>query len=495
MNVEKAGLVLNQNANMKEKLRIVLADVPMVDEGFNFYQPTLGILYLIGALRGNISEDLYEVHYLDGSHSLESQKQCLKQINPDIVGISFKTPMAPLAYKALNEFKKIIPNATFIAGGSHPSIMFAEVFENSPVNFVFRGECESSFPLFIENFINKNELYYKCPGLVYKDGSEIRINPLHSFEKDLDAFPWPAWDIVDFRKYPGMPYRKSYPYMGVVVSRGCPFKCTFCSEPIWKIFGKPSYRARSIEKILEEITYLHNRGARELRLWCEELNTRSMWTKELMRGIISLGYKDLFLNFNIRGDVMDEELADLMKAAGTWMVSIGIESSSNRVLNGVQKMVTREQISNACMLLSKRGIKIQGYFQFFNAWEENQNLQVESFKEVLNTLSWALRQFHQGQLHYMFTSFSTPIPDTPLWAIATKYNLLKGKKYEKFGYINEGMVLPGITTRQKRIVFIISFLVKAYVGILSGNLNPKLFLHIAKRNLTKYGKIKISEGY
>lgn len=480
---------------MKQKLKIVLADVPMVDELFNFYQPTLGILYLIAALKKKINSRFYEVHYLDGSHSLKSQKEILKQIEPDIIGISFKSPMAPLAYKALNEFKETIPQATLIAGGSHPSIMFEEVFSNSPVDFVFRGECEDSFPFFIEHFINGTQEYFGTPGLVYKQGSELKLNPLNPFEKDLDSFPWPSWEIVDFWKYPGMPYRKSYPYLGVVVSRGCPFKCTFCSEPIWKIFGKPSFRARSVENILEEIVYLYNRGVRELRLWCEELNTRSNWTKDLMRGIIGLKYKDLFLNFNIRGDVMDEELADLMKEAGTWMVSIGIESSSNRVLKGIQKMVTLEQISKTCTLLSKRGIKIQGYFQFFNAWEEDGKLEIESFKEVLNTISWAFQQFHRGQLHYMFTSFSTPIPDTPLWSVATKYNLLKGRKGEKFSYINEGMILPGIAAIEKKMVFILSFMVKAYVGMLSGNVNPKLFLHIARRNLKKYGRLKISEGY
>jgi radical SAM superfamily enzyme YgiQ (UPF0313 family) len=145
---------------MEQKFKIVLADVPMVDEGFNFYQPTLGILYLIGALQKDIDSDLYQAHYLDGSHSLSQQKEILKQIDPDLVGISFKTPMAPLAYKALNEFKTTVPEATLIAGGSHPSVMFGEVFENSPVDFVFRGECEESFPFFVKNFIRKEELYY-----------------------------------------------------------------------------------------------------------------------------------------------------------------------------------------------------------------------------------------------------------------------------------------------------------------------------------------------
>jgi radical SAM superfamily enzyme YgiQ (UPF0313 family) len=214
-----------------------------------------------------------------------------------------------------------------------------------------------------------------------------------------------------------------------------------------------------------------------------------------MRGIIDLKYKDLYFNFNIRGDVMDEELAELMKEAGTWMVSIGIESSSNRVLKGVQKMVTLEQISNTCELLSKKGIKIQGYFQFFNVWEENEKLQIESFEEAFNTILWAFRQFHRGKLHYMFTSFSTPIPDTPLWTIATKYNLLKHRKGESFNYMNEGMILPDVSLMKKKIIFILSFLVKAYVGILSGNLNLKLLLHIARRNLKKYGRLKISEGY
>ena len=283
--------------------------------------------------------------------------------------------------------------------------------------------------------------------------------------------------------------------MGIVVSRGCPFKCTFCSEPIWKIFGKPSYRARSVESILAEMTYLYQRGARELRLWCEELNTSIRWTKELMRGIAGLGYRDLYLNFNLRGDSMDDELADLIKAAGTWMVSIGIESSSNRVLSGVQKMVTCEQIAQTCELLSVRGIKIGGYFQFFNAWEENGRLETESFKEVMSTIAWALRQFHRGQLNYMFTGFSTPIPDTPLWTIANKYQLLKGKEGEKFRYIHEGMRLPGISTFQKKIVFMFSFLVKSYMALSSGNLNKKVLSHVGRRTLKHYGKLKISEGY
>ena len=139
---------------MKDKLTIVLADPPMVDEYFNCYQPTLGILYLIGALARELPRDVYEVHYLDGTLSLAKQTQAIRELRPDIVGLSFKTPLAPLAYSSMHALKRVAPRATFIAGGPHPSIMFAEVFENSPVDFVFRGECETSFPFFIRHFIN-----------------------------------------------------------------------------------------------------------------------------------------------------------------------------------------------------------------------------------------------------------------------------------------------------------------------------------------------------
>jgi hypothetical protein len=61
--------------------------------------------------------------------------------------------------------------------------------------------------------------------------------------------------------------------------------------------------------------------------------------------------------------------------------------------------------------------------------------------------------------------------------------------------MDEGMILPGVPAIEKKMAFILSFMVKAYVGILSGNVNPKLFLHIARRNLKKYGRLKISEGY
>src|SRR5206468_10872432 len=121
------------------------------------------------------------------------------------------------------------------------------------------------------------------PGAVHRDGSSFRQNPLSPFRKDLDEFPRPAWDMIDMHRFPGMPYSKRRPYLGVLISRGCPFRCTFCSEPVWKIFGRPTFRARTPANIVEEVRFLYARGVRELRLWCEEFNAGAAWAIEVLR--------------------------------------------------------------------------------------------------------------------------------------------------------------------------------------------------------------------
>ncbi len=474
------------------KIKIILADPPLKGPTFTFYHPTLGILYLISALRRMVNNNLFEVIYLEGDHSLESHLQEVKRIQPDIYGISMRTYTSQIAYKTLNEVHKILPNTTLFSGGDHPTIMPEEVFDNSPVDYLLRGESEYSFPFFIQQFIDQSDKLYQTPGLVYRKNNKITKVEVKPMEPNIDKFGEPAWDVVDVTKYEGLPYRKTKPYLGVLVSRGCPFSCTFCSEPIWKINNKPSFRSRTIQPIINEIDYLYKRGIRELRLWCEELNADINWTKELMRGIISLNKKDLYLNFNIRADKVDEELARLMKDAGTWMISMGIESSSNRTLHGVRKQVTIEQITYACKLLSSQGIRIQGYFQFFSAWEEEGRLKFETFSEAIKTIRWALKQARNKDLHYMFTSFSTPRPGTELWRVAKKNHLCKSKTINYYDHKSIGMNLPGIKSHHFYIVALYSVIAKFYIALRNGNINGEIFWNAFKRNISQFTKVRVT---
>jgi len=459
----------------------MLADPPVDEERYIYYMPTMGILYLLGALRRAFPASEVEVRYLQGFGDMRDHLDAIDAFRPDVYGLSFKTPMARLGYRTLNAVKQRFPSMPVIAGGSHVSIMADEVMAMTPVDACFEGECEDTIVRAVESFASGAPRLDEIPGAVRRDGPAVRRNPPAPFRRDLDALAWPAWEMVDTDRFPGMPYSKRRPYLGVLVSRGCPFACTFCSEPVWKIFGRPTFRTRTPGDIVEEIRYLYDRGVRELRLFCEEFNAGAAWAIELLKRIAALGYRDLFFNFNIRGDVMPDALADAMVAANVWLVTMGFESASNRTLAGVQKHVTTEQIEHTCSVLARRGIKIAGYFQFFSAWEEAGELRWETPEDCRRTIAWAWRLGRAGLLHYMYTSVSTPRPGTPLWTLALRHGLLRAPAEQPYAYLEEGMNLPGVSRAQVRRLKGLGDCAKAGLALRNGNVNLPVVLQRARR--------------
>ncbi len=461
----------------------MLADPPVQEESYIYYQPTMGILYLLGALKQAFSAADVEVRYLQGFGGMRDHLRAIDEYRPDVYGLSFKTPMARLGHRTLRAVKERFPALAVIAGGSHVSIMADELMTMTPADACFQGECEESIVQIAESFSSGRPRIEEIPGAVYRTGASLGHNPPFPLRKNLDSLAWPAWDMIDFDRFPGMPYSKRRPYLGVLISRGCPFRCTFCSEPVWKIFGRPTYRARSPGNIVEEIRFLYERGVREIRLWCEELNTGTAWALDLLHRISALGYDDLYFNFNIRGDVMPESMADAMASANVWLVSMGFESASNRTLRGVRKQVTVEQIENSCAVLAARGIKIAGYFQFYSAWEEDGALCWETPEDCRRTILWARRLGLRGFLHYMFTSIATPRPGTPLWDLARKYDLLKIPAQEPYSYLEEGMNLPGVSPRQVRATRLHASYEKTRLAARNRNLNWPILFRKARRSL------------
>ena len=203
----------------------------------------------------------------------------------------------------------------------------------------------------------------------------------------------------------------------------------------------------------------------------------------MLQEIAALGFRDLFLNFNIRGDVMTDELADAMVAANVWLVTMGFESASNRTLSGVLKHVTVEQIESTCELLARRGIKVAGYFQLYSAWDEGGTLVFETTEDAYRTIQWAADLGNRNLVHYMYTSIATPRPGTPLWTLACKHNLTKIPADRPFAYLAEGMNLPGVSALEVRAARLYANAVKVKLAARNGNVNMPVLFRKARRSL------------
>jgi len=455
-------------------MKVLLADPPAKGTRLDDSYPKLGLLYLAGYLRQALGDDTVEIRYLGAKHDLQSHLQAARDFNPHIYGISYTSKGAPVAHEAIRAVKHACPDTWVIAGGCHPSALPLHVLEECPADVVAVSEGELTFAELVKAIAerSKPELE-RVQGIYFRHNKEILHTGLRPFIPNLDDIPFPAWDLVDFREYSGMHLKKQPIETSLLVSRGCPFHCTFCSQPVWKC-QKPWLRSRSPENICQEIDLLYERGVRELYLCSDELNFNERWALDLCRAIAARGYPDLYFQCNMRADKVSEQMVEALGGIRCWLVHLGVESANNRVLRGIGKHVTVEQIENAVRLFGRAGIKVFAFMMLYQAWEEDGKLCFETTDEVENSLQWAKRMFRQGLIHYMSWQFCTPLPGSRLYDIAERHHLYRGDPetvWQSFDEHQACMNLPGIPHRTMRRKLKKGILIKDWFMVKSGNIS------------------------
>ena len=97
----------------------------------------------------------------------------------------------------------------------------------------------------------------------------------------------------------------------------------------------PLFRARSPRNIAQEAEDLYRRGYREIYLHSDELNVRLDWSIEVCKELAALNHPDLYFQCNMRVEPMSDEFAVWLKRANFWLVRLGVETASDRVLTGI----------------------------------------------------------------------------------------------------------------------------------------------------------------
>lgn len=460
-------------------MRVVLADPPL--QSLRFTQavstPNIGILYLISYLREQ-SKDV-KLFYIEPYFNLKQHLEKLKQISPDLYGISFATILKETAYKTIKEVRKKFPDLPIICGGAHPSADPEEILNVTDADVCIIGEGEVTTQELVNHFLNEKSNLNEIHGIAFKENGRIIRTPPRPLVKDLDLIPMPAWDLIDFRNYSGITIKKKSPDTSIVTSRGCPFNCTYCSNPVWKA-NKPWVRARSAKNIAEEIQYLYERGIREIYIRADEFNIKIKWCLEVCDAIQKLDLKDMYFQCNLRADKFPEELAKVMSETNFWMAHLGIESGNQRCLDGINKRISISSIIKTCQRLKKYDIKTFGFLMMFNIWEENNTLQFESPAEVERTFAFARYLLQHKLISNISWGYATPIPGSELYQIAKKYNIIKPNLKE----INPWEItvnLPNVSEKTMLRIRRKGMILQGLYGILSGNLNWRNWRHILSK--------------
>ncbi|MCJ7610943.1 MAG: B12-binding domain-containing radical SAM protein [Candidatus Aminicenantes bacterium] len=425
-------------------MRIALADLPKKEGYYHAAFPNLGLLYLAGALRARFG-GACPILWLDPLRNLKEHLDSLDAFRPDIYGLSFAYFTRELAANVIGRVRSRFPALPIVCGGPMPTASPRQILEETAADVCVRGEGEEALCDLVDSFGGRGRGLKDIPGIAYTTPDGKVVETAHRTPvSDLDRIPLPAWDLVDFRKYGGWYMHRASPQAHVLANRGCPYDCVYCSNPVWK-YGKPWLRLRSPAGIAEEVRLLYGLGVREVYLSADELNVNERWAREVCEAIAALGRRDLFLNANIRPDVMTPELAQAFRRAGLWIAHLGIESGNQKTLDGVGKKVTLEQIVDCCRILKGAGIKVFGFVMLFHAWEEAGHLRWESPEDVDRTLVFCRRLLKDKLMDYLSWQTATPMPGSRLWDIAVRHGLLPHRAIR--GIFERNLRLPGVTDK------------------------------------------------
>jgi radical SAM superfamily enzyme YgiQ (UPF0313 family) len=398
--------------------------------------------------------DNIQINVTDGTIAgFDKTYQEVKNFDPEILCVSYYTLMALGAYRFINLLKKEKPELFVITGGPHATALPKEPLEKSDVDVVVIGEGEVTLYELVNLVIQEKhrniESLRKVDGIAYRDNGQIRFTKPREHIKDLSTIPFPARDLINLSNYKGWYINKERKEGAVLFSRGCPYSCTFCSNIVWKKC-KPYIRNRSPKNIVDEIEMLYrDYGIREIYDCSDEFNSDMKHAlavcEELKTRKLNIIWKT-----SMRATPLSEELVKAMVESGCWYVLMGIESGNEDVLKGINKHITLQQVEDACRLLKRYNLKIQGLFMLYNVWEENGELRYEDTDMVKKTFKYVSGLVDKHLLDYIGWSITVPYPGSKLYEIATKYNLIKDEYKENWDYWlskdSYVMQLPGITS-------------------------------------------------
>lgn len=340
-------------------------NLKVVDENFTLSPPII-LAYIAAILeQAGHSVILIEAHALKLSKEAALKK--IEVFNPDLIGFrldtySFQETLGWIKFFKLKTGKPII------VGGINLSIYPNETMAHKEIDYGFIGEALESLPMFLKCFGDEKQ-YKNIPGLCWRDKSGgIIINPEPENLVPFDNYPFPARHLLPNHVYNSFVSQvKNFTVM--LTSTGCPYKCSFCA-----IAALGHWRQRSVDNVIKEIEECyHKYGIREIDFFDATFFVDKQWSIKFCEEIIK---RKLNISWTARSrvDLADEGVLSLASKAGCRMIFWGIESSSQNVLNQVNKEITPNQVPYAIKTAKKFGIRNLGFLMVGNPGDTEKSI-------------------------------------------------------------------------------------------------------------------------
>lgn len=359
-------------------------------------QDNLGLRYLASSLRAAGHEICIESFGTEAGPLLSRARRWV----PDVIGFSMIFQfMAPDFAKVIRELRAAGVGAHFTMGGHYASFAPDTLLELIPeLDSVVRFEGESAIVELIDAIVARRP-WREVRGIAWRDGGGVHTTPPRKDAVDLDDLPWPERDDIAYEV-------QALPTASVLASRGCPWKCSFCSIiTFYEGNGTRGRRRRDPRRVVDEMEHLvRERGVRLILFQDDDFlaggRDAREWARTVAREVMGRGlHERLRFKFSCRSDEVREETLGPLIEAGLTHVYLGVEAGDPESLKTLNKHITPEVHVRAGETLRRLDLSFDFGFMLLEPWS--------TLASVKNNLRF-LREFCAGG--YAVAGFCRTLP-------------------------------------------------------------------------------------
>lgn len=321
--------------------------------------PPITLAYLAAALeQAGIAVEIYDDCVAGGDGA--ALEAAIRKARPDIVGLSVVTAVMAEIGRVVGAIRRASPQARVILGNIHADIFYESLLRSGLADIVVHGEGELTLVELAQVLALPGADLSTVLGISYLRDGEVVSNDVRPYA-DLDKLPFPAWHLFEREHYKILNFaRVRDPGMLVLGSRGCPYKCTYCSL---KVMGTVR-RHRSMANIADECEMLYSRygyvqpsfvdpifpfGKKEGLAYAQEIISRGLHKKQVWIT-------------ETRTDLVDFELLEALRESGLRRIMFGFETGDADELVSLKKGNQLDNAVKAVQACRKAGIEVVGFF-------------------------------------------------------------------------------------------------------------------------------------
>lgn len=312
----------------------------------------------------------------------------------DVLGLQVISHNRVMSYRVIEAFQDRIQ---IVLGGIHASVMYEQLVRKYPKVTVVIGEGEIT----LAELLSGSKDLYEIDGIAYNMAGTVVKTPERALISDLDALPFPKHEAF---------WSEERTVASILTSRGCPFRCSFCSLDV---ISRRKVRYRSVDSVIAEIQHIKMNCPSLQGIWIHDDsffldNDRAI---SLCERVSQLPFRVGFI-CSARFKPVSPKLFDAMARAGFKWVLFGLESGCQRVLDRNHKSLKLLDATKAVQMLAETPIHATAFLIV--------GLPGEDEDSIADTADFVNHLQQIKYMHYEDIGIATVYPGTELCELMKK---------------------------------------------------------------------------